>query len=106
MNARCMMRLVQATPTMSSQRSATTLAFAFLLGSMPLQSTEVVDSNLRPQTLEAFTHYVQVTESRIQRERARPGAFLYIEGISDPKRSEALGTIRRGEIYMDRLEMR
>src|SRR5579864_9308476 len=87
-------------------RSATTLAFAFLVGAMSPPSTEVIDSSLRPQTLEAFTHYVQAAESRIQRELARPEAFLYLEGIPEPKRSEALGAIRRGEIYMERLEMR
>ena len=91
---------------MLNHRSATTLAFIFLLGALPPPSTDVINSNLEPRTLEAFARYMQVTESRIQRELARPGVFLYLEGIPDPKRSEALATVRSGEIYMDRIETR
>jgi hypothetical protein len=98
--------MVPATPKMPNHRSATTLAFLFLLGAFPSQATDVIAVDLEPKTLEAFARYVQVTESRIDGELARPGAFLYIEGIPEPKHSQALGVVRKGEIYMDRLEMR
>ena len=62
-----------------------------------------MSADLEPETLEAFNRYVQATESRIDREVTRPGAFLYVEGLPEPKRSEALASAR-SDIYMDRLE--
>lgn len=60
--------------------------------------------DLEPKTLEAFNRYVQATETRIDKELARPGAFLYLEGLAEPKRSETLASIHKGEIYMEPLE--
>jgi hypothetical protein len=75
---------------MPNLRTATTLAFALFLGAFTPQTADIIAVDLEPKTLEAFARYVQVTESRIQQELARPGAFLYIDGIPEPKRSEAL----------------
>ena len=61
---------------------------------------------LKPRTLDAFNHYVQETEARIDKELARPGVFLYIEGLPEPQRGETLSSIRGGNIYMERLETR
>lgn len=60
--------------------------------------------DLEPKTLDAFNRYVQVTEVRIDNELTRPGAFLYIEGLPEPKRSETLASLKKGDVYMDRLE--
>ena len=76
---------------------------ALSLALLALQAPEVMSADLKPTTLEAFAHYVQATESRIQQELARPGAFLYLEGLPEPRRSQALGAVKRGEIYMERL---
>jgi len=59
---------------------------------------------LKPQTLDAFNRYVQATEARIDKEQERPGAFLYVEGLQEPKRSETLASIQKGDIYMVRFE--
>jgi hypothetical protein len=63
-----------------------------------------MSADLEPQTLEAFNRYIQVTEARIDKEVARPGVFLYIEGLPEPKRSETLASLHKGDIYLDRLE--
>lgn len=83
--------------------SATTLAFVILLGT---PSPDAISADLEPKTLEAFDRYVKATEARIDKEVVRPGAFLYLEGLPEPKRAEALASIRRGDIYMERLETR
>jgi hypothetical protein len=62
-----------------------------------------MSADLEPETLEAFNRYVQATESRIDKEVTRPGAFLYVEGLPEPKRSQALASAR-SDIYMDRLQ--
>lgn len=89
---------------MPKLRSATILTSLLLLGIPLPQTSEVMSADLEPQTLEAFNHYVQATEARIDKEVARPGAFLYLEGLPEPKRSQALASVKNGEIYMERLE--
>jgi len=63
-----------------------------------------MSADLEPKALEAFNRYIQATEARIDKEVGRPGAFLYIEGVPEPKRSQTLTSIRKGDIYMDRLQ--
>jgi len=89
---------------MSRLPNATTLAFFLLLGAPSPQTPDVMAVDLKPETLESFNHYVQATESRIDKELTRPGAFLHIEGLPEPQRSEILASIHRGDIYMGRLE--
>ena len=91
---------------MPKLRSATTLAFVFALVSPLAHTPEVMATDLEPKTVEAFNHYVQVTEARIDRQMSRQGAFLYIGGLPEPQRSQTLASVRRGEIYMERLETR
>jgi len=67
------------------------------------QTPEVLSVDLEPETAEAFARYVLLTEARIQKELARPGAFLYIEGLPEPKRAQVFAALRRGEVYMERL---
>jgi len=87
---------------MRNHRSVTVLALTIFLGTF--LSSDIVTVDLEPQTLAAFARYVQAAETRIARELARPGAFLYIEGLSEPKGSGALAMTRKGDIYMERLE--
>jgi hypothetical protein len=62
--------------------------------------------DLEPKAVEAFIRYALATEARIDKELTRPGAFLYLEGLPEPKRSETLAILQKGNIYMDRLETR
>jgi len=70
------------------------------------QTHEALGADLQPKTLEAFTQYLQATEARIDHDLARPGTFLYVEGLPEPQRAEALATLKRGDILMRRLETR
>jgi hypothetical protein len=91
---------------MQNLSSAPTLAFFLLLGMFSPQAPNALTADLKPETLEAFGRYVQVSEARIDKELKRPGAFLYIEGLPEPKRSEALGIVRKREVYMQQLHTR
>jgi hypothetical protein len=88
---------------MNKLRPATTLAFFLLLGPLSPQAPDVMSADLTPETLESFNRYVQATEARINRELGRPGAFLYIEGMPEPQRSQSLASIHNGDVYMTRL---
>ena len=89
---------------MRKLRSSTTIAFVLLLGVPSLRATEVLAVDLEPKTLEAFDNYVKVTDARIDKEVTRPGAFLYLEGLPEPRRSQIRASLQKGEIYMEHLE--
>ncbi len=67
------------------------------------QTPEVMSADLTPKTLEAFERYVEATEARVNKELARPGEFLYLEGLPEPQRSQALAMLKGGNVYMERL---
>lgn len=65
---------------------------------------EVITAELKQVTVEAYSRYVQATEARVKGEMARPGEFLYIDGLPAPRRAQVQQQLKRGEIFMDRLE--
>jgi len=65
-----------------------------------------MSAELKPGTVAGFDRYVKATEVRIDSEIKRPGAFLYIEGLPEPRRAQALATLKRGGVYMERLKTR
>ncbi len=79
------------------------LGFLLVLLLLAPQTPEVMSADLTPKTLEAFERYVQATEARINKELARRGEFLYVEGLPEPQRSQALAKLKRGNVYMERL---
>jgi hypothetical protein len=67
------------------------------------QAPEVLSADLKPETLEGFSRYARATEARIDKEITRPGAFLYLEGLPEPHRTEVLDALKRGEVFTERL---
>jgi hypothetical protein len=88
------------------QYSFQTLGLLLLLPMLTPQAPEVMSVELRPATVAGFDRYVAATEARIDAELKRPGAFLYVEGLPEPRRTQALATLKRGEVYMERLPTR
>lgn len=84
--------------------AATTIFFA--LGILAAQGPEVLGAELKPATNEAFVRYARATEARIDRETARPGAFLHTEVLTGMRREQARAMLQRGEVYMERLQTR
>jgi hypothetical protein len=70
------------------------------------QFAGVVNVELKPQTLEAFERYVRATEARIDKERARPETFLYIDTLPLPRREEVQAALKRGDLFVERLDTR
>ena len=89
---------------MPTLRSATTLAFVLLLGLPSPRPSDVMTVDLAPKTLEAFDRYVQATDARVAKEVTRPGAFLYLEGLPEPKRSETQASLHQGNMFIEPLE--
>ncbi len=82
---------------------STILPLLALLTALGLPPAKIYAADLEPKTVKVFNHYVDAAEARIAKELAQPGAFLHIEGLPEPQRSQVLASIRKGEIYMDRL---
>ena len=57
-------------------------------------------AELRNRTIQAFDRYVRLTEARLN----GGGAFLWIDGLPDARHREALDTVRRKELAIERLE--
>ena len=63
-------------------------------------------AELKPQTIEAFDRYVEVTEARMQIEVAGEAPFLWVDRLPDDDRDEAFAALRAREVVIDRLETR
>ena len=68
--------------------------------------TIVAAAELKPSTLEAFDHYVQMTEARIRTEVEGDEAFLWVDRLDDDERSEAYGRLSRGDVLVERIATR
>jgi len=88
------------------QFSFRTLGLLLLLPGLAPQTPEVMSAELKPATVAAFDQYVKVTEARIDSEMKRPDAFLYVEGLPEPRRTQALTLLKSGQVYMERLKTR
>src|SRR5271157_4761269 len=108
----------RAEPALSGAKGCPKLllaAMVFVLSSVVTMSSaatlvppapEILDPELKPETLAAFARYVEATEARIDQQQSRPDSFLYIDRLSEPQRSQILAGLKRGEIYMAPIETR
>ncbi len=80
-------------------RAALALAIAAAIFSSPAAGAQ-----LKPETLQAFDHYVQASESKMAAEDYGGGQFLYVEGLPSDRRAAALEKLKRGEVVIEKLE--
>jgi hypothetical protein len=80
------------------------LAIVLAVGILGPQTPAVMSAELRPRTVEAFDRYVQLTEARINGEVSQTEKFLYVDGLPPARCSQVLAALKRGEIFMERLE--
>jgi hypothetical protein len=86
---------------------AVLLLSPFLLAQILLARVpQALSAELRPETVEGFQRYVWATEARVRKQVARPDGFLYIDGLSQPRRSEVQQLMKQGKIFIERLESR
>src|SRR5271157_4667985 len=86
----------RAEPALSGAKGCPKLllaAMVFVLSSVVTMSSaatlvppapEILDPELKPETLAAFARYVEATEARIDQQQSRPDSFLYIDRLSEP----------------------
>jgi hypothetical protein len=77
---------------------------AAVLAALCALAAPVRAEDLKPKTLEAFDHYVQLTEAQIDAELARREPYLWIEGLPEDRRAEAEAQLRAGQVVIVRLD--
>ena len=88
------------------QGSLHTTALLFTLGLLFPQEPEVLSAELKPATSEVFERYARAVEARIDKELNSPGAFLYVDGLPEPRRAQVRATLQGGAVHMERLQQR
>ena len=85
---------------------ATALFLAsFIMGTASgLAASKKPPTNLRPDTMEAFQHYVSLTDERNAEELRPGGPFLWVDALPAKSRNEAYAALRRGEVMVERIE--
>jgi hypothetical protein len=59
--------------------------------------------DLQPKTVEAFDHYVQLTEAQIDSKSARHEPYLWVERLPEDRRAAAEAQLRAGQVVIERL---
>jgi len=80
-------------------------ALATALAALCLIAAPANAAELQQKTVEAFNHYVQLTEAQINSELARREPFLWVEGLPQDRRAAAEARLRAGEVVIERLDM-
>ncbi|MGA8013403.1 MAG: hypothetical protein WB949_13320 [Candidatus Acidiferrales bacterium] len=86
-----------------SDRLAQKAVAAVLAGFCTL-AAPVRAEDLKPETVEVFDRYVQLTEAQIDAQLARREPYLWIEGLPQGRRADAEARLRAGEVVIERLE--
>jgi hypothetical protein len=81
-----------------------TVRVALMLAALLPLAAPVSATDLEPQTIQAFDHYVQIAESQIDSEPAQRGPFLWVERLPEDRRAEAMSQLRPGEVVIARLD--
>jgi len=92
--------------------SKTAIAIAFVLAMLATQQerahgagrAEPALPRLKSETQQAFERYVKLTDARNSAELERGTNLLWVDGLTDPQRSEAYAALKRGEVKMQKLE--
>jgi hypothetical protein len=69
-----------------------------LLASSPADATD-----LRPEAARGFDQYIRLTEARMERELAPGSAFLWVDGLAEPRRGDVEARLQRGEEISEHL---
>src|SRR5208282_4178858 len=79
-------------------------ALASLLGAVLLLPPPLSAADLEPKTVEAFNHYVQLTEAQMDSQLAAREPFLRVDTLPADRRAAALAQLREGKVVIEQLE--
>ena len=68
--------------------------------------TPAAAAELKPEAVQGFEQYVQLTERRIQNDVQTGGSFLWVGTLPEAHRREAAARLRLGQVVIERMEIR
>jgi len=80
------------------------LAIVLVLQLPGARTGGVMNVGLKPETIQAFDRYVQLTEARIKGEVSQTEKFLYVDGFPSGRRPQVMAALERGEVFMEPLQ--
>jgi hypothetical protein len=79
-------------------------ALAIILAGLFSLSVSANAANLKPETIAAYKHYLQITEANVDAELARGDAYLWIDSLPASRRAADYAELRKGNLVIERLE--
>ena len=61
-------------------------------------------ADLKPETIAAYKHYLQLTEADVDAELARGEPYLWIDSVPASRRASEYAELRKGNLVIERLE--
>jgi hypothetical protein len=87
-------------------RAVAILLVALALTKPGADAAEPPLPKLKTETQEAFERYVKRVEARNEAELKRDADLLWVDGLPEKQRAEAYAALKRGEVRMQKLEIR
>jgi hypothetical protein len=92
------------TRTARPKSARTPRPLASILCAALLLATPTSAADLRPETVEAFNRYVQITEAQMDSQAARHEPFLWVDSLPVEQRAALHAELREGKVVIERLE--
>jgi hypothetical protein len=99
------LRRRSALPPMARRnRSIARKILSIILAGLFLLSVPANAAELKPETIAAYKHYLQITEANVDAELARGEPYLWIDTLPPPSRAADYAELRKGNLVIERLE--
>jgi hypothetical protein len=85
-------------------RSIARKILSIILAGLFLLSVPANAADLKPETIAAYKHYLQITEGNVDAELARGEPYLWIDTLPPPSRAADYAELRKGNLVIERLE--
>ena len=80
------------------------LHLALALAAVLAVANSATAAELNPKTIAAFTHYVVLSEARIDASLSDPQAFLWADRLPPEQRAAILARLRAGNVVIERMQ--
>jgi hypothetical protein len=86
------------------KRSIARRTLSMILAGLFSLSVSANAADLKPETITAYKHYLQITEANVDAELARGEPYLWIDSLPAPSRAADYAELRKGNLVIERLE--
>ena len=99
-----MIAAAELKPGMAMRSARATIALAWITAVASLLPGSACAAELAPRTIEAFDHYVRLSEARMEEELRRGEPYFYVDAFPDARWQSSYAQLRQGRILIERRE--